>query len=76
MKRDLSNYYLDLSKLDNLKQKEYENIHKMYTDMLHYMTDGREMISMSLFNTLEMGGYIKNRQTEERENKLGDLING
>ena len=76
MKRDLSNYYLDLSKLDNLKQKEYENIHKMYTDMLHYMTDGREMISMSLFNTLEMGGYIKNRQTEEREDKLGELING
>ena len=76
MKKDLSSYYLDLSKLDNLKQKECENIHRMYTDMLHYMTDSREMMAMSLFNTLEMGGYIKNRQTEERENKLGDLING
>lgn len=76
MKKDLSNYYLDLSKLDNLKQKESENIHRMYTDMLHYMTDNREMTAISLFNTLEMAGYIKNRQTEERENKLGDLING
>ena len=76
MKKDLSNYYLDLSKLDNLKQKESENIHRMYTDMLHCMIDNREMMAMSLFNTLEMAGYIKNRQTEERENKLGDLING
>jgi len=76
MKKDLSNYYLDLPKLDILKQKERENIHRMYTDMLHYMTDSRDMMAMSLFNTLEMGGYIKNRQTEERENKLGDLING
>ena len=76
MKKDLSNYYLDLSKLDKIKQKESENIHRMYTDMLHYMTDSREMMAMSLFNTLEMGGYIKNRQTEEREDKLGTLING
>jgi isoleucyl-tRNA synthetase len=76
MKKDLSNYYLDLSKLDNLKQKESENIHRMYTDMLHYMTDSREMMSMSLFNTLEVGGYLKNRQSEERENKIGELING
>ena len=76
MKKDLSNYYLDLPKLDNLKQKESENIHRMYTDMLHYMTDSREMMAMSLFNTLEMGGYIVNRQEVERTQKLDILVDG
>jgi hypothetical protein len=78
MKKDLSNYYVDQQKLSILKDKESDNILRMYQDMLHYMVDGgsREMMAMSLFNTLEMGGYIKNRQAEERENKLGDLING
>jgi hypothetical protein len=78
MKKDLSNYYIDLSKLSTLKGKESDNILRMYQDMLHFMSEGgnREMMAMSLFNTLEMGGYIKNRQSEERENKLGDLING
>ena len=76
MQKDFSNYYLDLPKLSRLKEKESDNIVKMYEDMLHFMYDGREMMAMSLFNTLEMNEYIKNRQTEERENKLGDLING
>jgi len=78
MKKDLSNYYIDLQKLSTLKDKESDNILRMYQDMLHYMVDGasREMMAMSLFNTLEMGGYLKNRQSEERENKLGELING
>ena len=77
MTKDLSNYYIDLPKLSTLKEKESESIMRMYHDMLLFMTDpGREMVAMSFFNTLEMGGYIKNRQTEERENKLGDLING
>jgi hypothetical protein len=78
MKKDFSNYYIDLERISNLKETEGQTIIRMYQDMLHFMAEGggREMVAMSFFNTLEMGGYIKNRQTEERENKLGDLING
>jgi len=37
-------------------------------------TNSKELVSC-LFNTLEMGGYIANRQTVERQQKLNDLVN-
>jgi len=69
-------YFLDFTKLDNLGEKHLQEVFRMYTDLLHFHADGREDISTGLFNTLEMNGFIKNRDVVEREEKLGKLIDG
>ena len=72
----LSEYYLDLSKLSSLSDIERETIHSYYRDMLQYNDEKRYEISGSYFNTLQVAGYLKNRAQEEREDKIGTLING
>jgi len=75
--RNISDYYLIIEKIIDLPTPKRNFILDIYRDMIHKYGDpsSKDLVS-SLFNTLEMGGYIKNRQIEERESKLGDLING
>lgn len=75
MKKDYSNYYLDISSLKDLDSSEKDTIHSYYRDMLCLGYEGRHDIASSYFNTLDVAGHIKNRTQEEREKKI-DLING
>ena len=55
---------------------------KEYTDtssieeMLHSEFDNRKNMASSFFHTLQKAGYIKNATQENREEKLGELIDG
>jgi hypothetical protein len=73
----IKDYYLVIDKIMELPSPKRNVIMDMYRDMLHRAGEpsSKDMVQ-SYFNTLEMGGYIKNRTIVERENKLGDLING
>ena len=73
----IKDYYLVMDKVMDLPSPKRNLIMDMYRDMVHRMSDSscKDMVQ-SYFNTLEMGGYIKNRNIVERENKLGELING
>jgi hypothetical protein len=69
-------YYLDLSAMKELSKDEQDNIHSYYREMLHSEIDNRKSMAQSFFNTLQKAGYIKNATQENREEKLGELING
>jgi hypothetical protein len=74
---NIKEYYLDLDKVMKLPSTKRNIIMEMYRDMVHSVNDSlRKDMVQSYFNTLEIGGFIKNRTITERENKLGDLING
>jgi hypothetical protein len=74
---NIKEYYLDLDKVMELPSTKRNIIMEMYRDMVHSVNDSnRKDMVQSYFNTLEIGGFIKNRTITERENKLGDLING
>jgi hypothetical protein len=67
------NYYLDLEKVNSIQDKEEkEQIHRYYMEMMHSFCDGssRTSIGMSLFNTLNQSGYLK----EVRSEKIDKLL--
>ena len=60
------NYYLDLEKINSLSSKEEkEQIHRYYMDMMHSFSDNRNTIGVSIFNTLNQSGYLKEVITEK-----------
>jgi len=69
-------YYLLLDKIIDLPTPKRNLIMDIYRDMIHRMGDpsSKDLVT-SLFNTLEMNGYIANRQEVERTKKLNDLVN-
>jgi len=73
---NIKDYYLLVEKIIDLPSPKRNFIMDMYRDMIQRVGDpnSKDLVS-SLFNTLEMGGYIKNRIVEDRRNKLGELIN-
>jgi hypothetical protein len=76
-KEDLAKYYLDLKSVNGLEDKEERDmIHSYYRDMITWAEDGRMSTAISFFNTLDRAGYIKNREQEDRSDKIGELING
>lgn len=76
-KEDLAKYYLDLKIVNSIKDKEERDmIHSYYRDMITWAEDGRMSTAISFFNTLDRAGYIKNREQEDRSDKIGELING
>ena len=74
--KNISDYYLIIEKIIDLPSPKRNFIMDMYRDMIHRSGDpsSNELVS-SIFNTLEMGGYIANRTTTEREKKLNNLVN-
>ena len=74
--RNIKDYYLLVEKVIDLPSPKRNFIMDMYRDMLHRLGDkGCEGLVESYFNTLEMGGYIANRQEVERNQKLAVLTN-
>jgi hypothetical protein len=75
-KEQLAKYYLDFNEVNKLESAdERDMIHGYYRDMVSMAEEGRDSTATSFFNTLEKGGFIKNREIEDRQEKLGDLIN-
>jgi hypothetical protein len=70
-----SDWYLDLKSLTDLPKEEKENIHNYYSQMLHCDNDNRKSMASSYFHTLQKG-HIKNATQENRDEKIGELING
>lgn len=65
------NYYLDLKKVNKLSSKEEKDqIHRYYVDMMHFFSDGRNSMAMSIFNTLNQSGYLK----EIRDEKIDKIL--
>ena len=63
---DLKNYYLDLTKVDELEiESDKTAIHDYYRDMLQYNYEKREEMATSYFNTLSSGGYLKEVRSEK-----------
>lgn len=74
--QNIKDYYLIIEKIIDLPSPKRSLIMDMYRDMLHYHSDKRFDMANSYFNTLEMGGYIINRQEVERARKLDTLVDG
>jgi hypothetical protein len=69
---DITKYYLDLDKIKDLSKEDSNKIHEYYRDMIYCNEDGRSGIALSLFNTLNENGYLKNI----REDKIDEILNG
>jgi hypothetical protein len=74
--QNIKDYYLLIEKIIDLPSSKRNFIMDMYKDMLYRFGDpsSKDLVS-SLFNTLEMGGYIANRTEVERQQKLSELVN-
>lgn len=71
MKIKMENYYLDLEKVSEIKEKdEKDRIHGYYMEMMHSFMDNRESMAISIFYTLNESGYLK----EIREEKLNRVL--
>jgi hypothetical protein len=69
---DITQYYLDLKKINSLNKETASKIHEYYRDMIYAFEDGRKNISISLFNTLNNNGYLKNT----RDDKIETILDG
>jgi len=76
MSAHYGDWYLDLNAISSLSKDEKDNINSYYIQMLESHNDSRFHVASSLFHTLQKAGYIKNATTENRDEKLGELING
>jgi|688.fasta_scaffold211236_4 hypothetical protein len=75
--KNIKDYYLLIEKVIDLPSPKRNFIMDMYRDMLHrYGEPNSKDLVSCLFNTLEMGGFIANRQEAERSKKLDDLVDG
>ena len=65
------NYYLDLEKVSKIaSEEERKQIHRYYMDMLMFFSENRNSMGMSLFNTLNQSGYLK----EVRDEKIDKIL--
>jgi excinuclease UvrABC nuclease subunit len=72
--QNIKDYYLIIEKVIDLPSPKRNLVMELYKDMLHYHNDKRFDVAISYFNTLEMSGYIINRQEVERIQKLDILV--
>ena len=60
------NYYLDLKKVSKIDtEEERKQIHRYYTDMMIFFSEGWDSIAISIFNTLNQSGYLKELRSEK-----------
>ena len=74
--QNIKDYYLIIEKIIDLPSSKRNFIMDMYRDMIHRFGEPNSKdLVLSIFNTLEMGGYIANRTEVERQQKLSELVN-
>lgn len=69
---NIENYCLNLHAVKDLDEKDKDNIHSYYKDMLYCFSDGRKEMAISILNTLLLGGYL----IDIREKKIDDILYG
>lgn len=67
----IEHYYLDLHKMKSLSERDQDNIHCYYKEMLYSFHDGRKQMAESYMLTLLNGGYL----IDARDHKI-DIILG
>lgn len=72
---DIKDYYLDINLIFNLDKDKSSRIFDMYDNLLSSFREGQIGTTQAYFNTLIKSGYLKNKTTEERTEKI-DIING
>ncbi len=73
---NIGEYYLDIDKVFKLDKEKSDLIINFYNRMVEYCNMGTTNgVYLTMFNTLIKSGYLKNKNEEEREEKI-DLING
>lgn len=72
---NFGDYYLDMELIFKLDKDQANLIVEFYNRMMDIYPHDKQS-STSFFNTLIKGGYLKNKNAEERDEKIGDLING
>lgn len=65
------NYYLDLKKVSKIdSEEERKQIHTYYMDMMQLFIENRNSMAISIFNTLNQSGFLK----EIRSEKIDKLL--
>jgi N-acetylneuraminic acid mutarotase len=65
------NYYLDLKKVSKIdSEEERKQIHTYYMDMMLFSSENKKSMAVSIFNTLNQSGYLK----EIRSEKIDKLL--
>jgi len=68
----IENYYLNLTKVMNLEDKEErDQIHSYYKDMLYSFQDDRKETAISILNTLLNAGFLIDSRDDKIERILG-----
>jgi hypothetical protein len=68
---DISKYYLNIEAILQLEKEDKNKIHEYYRDMVYANSDGRDSVTVSLFNTLFKNGYL----LDIREEKINNILN-
>jgi hypothetical protein len=68
----IENYCLNLQAMKSLDEKDKDVIHSYYKDMLYCFSDGRKEMSISILNTLLLGGYL----IDVRDKKIEEILDG
>ena len=58
--------------MKSLDEKDKDVIHSYYKDMLYCFSDGRKEMSISILNTLLLGGYL----IDVRDKKIEEILDG
>lgn len=68
----ISDYYLDIKEVENLKPETQNIIHQYYNELLHGQINNGA--GVSIFNTLFISGYLKSYIQEERDEKITKVL--
>lgn len=75
---NIKDYYLDINRVFTIdKEDDRRMIYDMYNRLIDYSVSNQinDNAAISFFNTLTKSGYLKNKNEEERAEKI-DIING
>lgn len=66
----IENCYLDLEAMKSLSEKDQDNLHCYYKEMLYAFHDGRKQMAQSYMLTLFNSGYL----LDSRDERLNQLL--
>ena len=72
---NIKDYYLDIDVVFALDKDKSDKIFDIYYSLLSFIREKEVDIAQTYFNTLVKAGYLKNKTTEDREEKI-EKING
>ena len=75
--KSIRNYYLDINKLQesSISDKEKDKIYDYYNQLMCHLRDKEDGSAESICNTLLNAGYLVDKEIEDRDKKVKELIN-